>query len=109
MNRDRGTIKWTAMMLPEHVKMLREHQSGLNYGKKPVLDEQQLEEFNEMIGMAMEENLVLQFTYYENGETKQLIGHIHYIDEFKKQLRIIDQATAIKLLHLSDIMDISHI
>lgn len=22
-NRDRGTIKWTAMMLPEHVKLLQ--------------------------------------------------------------------------------------
>ncbi len=26
MIRDRGNIKWTAMMLPEHVKLLREWQ-----------------------------------------------------------------------------------
>jgi hypothetical protein len=106
--RDRGTIKWTAMMLPEHVKMLREHQNGLSYGKKPVLDEQKYEEFNETICIAMEENSTLKFTYYQKGEIKQLAGHVHYVDEFKKQLRIMNQRAEVQLLNLADIIDINH-
>jgi hypothetical protein len=109
MNRDRGTIKWTAMMLPEHVKMLREHQNGLNYGRKPVLDEQKYEEFNETICMAMEDNSLLEFTYYQKGETKQLAGHIHYVDELKKQLRVIDQRAKVQFLNIADIIDINHL
>lgn len=29
MIQDRGSIKWTAMMLPEHVKLLREYNESL--------------------------------------------------------------------------------
>ncbi|WNB93632.1 YolD-like family protein [Bacillus sp. NEB1478] len=106
MIRDRGTIKWTAMMLPEHVKMLREHQNGLSYGKKPVLDEQKYEEFNETICMAMEDSSPLKFTFYQKGEIKQLAGHVHYVDELKKQLRIMDERAEVKLLNMADIIDI---
>ncbi|MDE1442222.1 YolD-like family protein, partial [Bacillus licheniformis] len=36
--KDRGSIKWTAMMLPEHVVLLRELESIQNKVKRPVLD-----------------------------------------------------------------------
>ena len=36
--KDRGSIKWTAMMLPEHVGLLRELESRQNKVKRPVLD-----------------------------------------------------------------------
>lgn len=49
MLNDRGNIKWNAMMLPEHVKELRNYFSNDNKINKPVLDEQKLEEFNQTI------------------------------------------------------------
>jgi hypothetical protein len=109
MIRDRGTIKWTAMMLPEHVKMLREHQSDQDYGRKPELDEQKHEELNETICAAMEENKILEFTYYERGKTAQLYGHVHYVDEIKRELRVVDKAGKMHLLKVADIMDIEYI
>ncbi|MFF2286401.1 YolD-like family protein [Peribacillus butanolivorans] len=48
MIRDRGRIKWVSMMLPEHVKLLREYNEGLDKVEKPVLDERKYEEFNEI-------------------------------------------------------------
>lgn len=36
---DRGTEKWTAMMLPEHIKMLRDLDLDYYKTNKPVLDE----------------------------------------------------------------------
>ncbi|WP_419893407.1 YolD-like family protein [Oceanobacillus kimchii] len=40
---DRGTIKWTAMMLPEHAELLNQLKEKKNRKQKPILDEQQLE------------------------------------------------------------------
>ena len=37
--KDRGKIKWTAMMLPEHVAELRKWQEDYDKVKKPELDE----------------------------------------------------------------------
>lgn len=106
MIRDRGTIKWTAMMLPEHVKMLRDHQDGLDYGRKPELDEQKYEEFNETICVAMEANQTLKFTYFERGRSAELKGQVHYVDEFKKELRVMDESDKMHILRVTDIMDI---
>jgi type II secretory pathway component GspD/PulD (secretin) len=107
--RDRGTIKWTAMMLPEHVKMLREHQDGLDYGRKPELDEQRYEEFNEIICVAMEENRELKFKYYQKGKIAELAGHVHYVDEIKKELRVIDQAGMLHVLNVVNIIEIDYV
>lgn len=89
MIQDRGSIKWTAMMLPEHVKLLREYNESLDKVEKPVLDEQKYEEFNEVICEAMEENITLQFTYYQKGEIKKLVGNIHYIDQLKENYELL--------------------
>ncbi|MEK5270553.1 YolD-like family protein [Aeribacillus sp. FSL K6-8394] len=106
MIQDRGGIKWTAMMLPEHVKLLREYNESLDKVEKPVLDEQKYEEFNEVICEAMEENITLQFTYYQKGEIKKLVGNIHYIDQLKRELRIVDYLTKKHVLKLGDIIEI---
>ncbi|CAM3796529.1 MULTISPECIES: YolD-like family protein [Bacillaceae] len=106
MIRDRGRIKWVSMMLPEHVKLLREYNESLDKVEKPVLDEQKYEEFNEVICRAMEENITLQFTYYQKGEMKKLVGNIHYIDQLKRELRIVDYLTKKHVLKLGDIIEI---
>jgi hypothetical protein len=96
------------MMLPEHVKMLREHQEGLDYGRKPELDEQKYEEFNETICVAMEENRKLKFIYYQKGRIAELAGHVHYVDEIRKELRVMDKEDMIHILKVTDIMDIEY-
>ncbi|MDQ0213775.1 hypothetical protein J2S13_000169 [Oikeobacillus pervagus] len=106
MIRDRGNIKWVSMMLPEHVKLLREYNESLNKIKKPVLDEQKYEEFNIVVCEAMEENTTLQFTYYQKGESKKLIGHIHDVNLLKNELRIIDSFGQKHSLKLEDIIGI---
>ncbi|MFF5396426.1 YolD-like family protein [Peribacillus butanolivorans] len=106
--RDRGRIKWVSMMLPEHVKLLREYNEGLDKVEKPVLDEQKYEEFNEIICRAMEDNITLQFTYYQKGEIKKFLGNIHYIDGLKGELRIISHASEKCILKLANIIEIEY-
>jgi YolD-like protein len=103
---DRGNIKWTAMMLPEHVKLLRQFDKTHDIVEKPVLDEQKLDQLNDLIFEAMEFNSLLEFTYYHRGSTETVEGKIHYIDIHKKELRIEIQNGDILRMKLSDIIEI---
>lgn len=95
-------------MLPEHVKLLREYNESLDKIEKPVLDEQKYEEFNEVVCGAMEKKMALQFTYYQKGEMKQLVGNIHCIDYLKGELRIGDNLAEKQILKLEDIIEINN-
>ncbi|WP_244895405.1 YolD-like family protein [Evansella clarkii] len=87
-NKDRGTIKWTAMMLPEHVAMLRDLQHEHKKQPKPELEPQQLEEFEYLICEAMEFDKELTFVYWKNGFYEDFTGKAHYIDHLTKKLHI---------------------
>ncbi|MRX74277.1 YolD-like family protein [Bacillus lacus] len=106
MIRDRGNIKWTAMMLPEHVKLLREWQESDRYQSKPELDEQKLEEFNEVICLAMENNSYLLFTYYKSGEFRQVKGHVHFVDALSGTLRMIKETGERLNVQMQSIVDV---
>jgi len=107
MIRDRGNIKWTSMMLPEHVKLLRDWSEEDTYQEKPVLDEQQLEQFNETLCMAMEEHMEIVFTYYKDHFLHTCSGFVHYIDPIRHTLRIVDEETGGRLeLPLLSIVDV---
>ncbi|WP_226671568.1 YolD-like family protein [Metabacillus litoralis] len=109
MIRDRGNIKWTSMMLPEHVKLLRTWSETDMYQEKPELDEQQLEQFNEMIFHAMEEHVELIFTYYKNHFFHTCSGYVHYIDPIQQTLRIVDEQTGTRIqLPLQEVIDVRH-
>ncbi|MBS2969520.1 YolD-like family protein [Metabacillus sp. KIGAM252] len=90
MIRDRGNIKWTSMMLPEHVKLLRQWKEEERYTAKPEMDEQQLEQFNEIICIAMENHHPLRFTVHEHEQLVPYTGYIHFFDQLEQAIRIIN-------------------
>ncbi|MDM5335684.1 YolD-like family protein [Fictibacillus enclensis] len=106
MLRDRGALKWTAMMLPEHVKALREFDRDQEKKVKPELDEQQLQLMEETICEAMANNLELCFTYFERGDFRLLIGKVHFIDSYKRELRIVDFHEEVIRVKIMDIVDV---
>lgn len=106
MIRDRGRIKWTAMMLPEHVKMLRDWVKEDGYEYKKELDEQQLEVMNDTIFEAMELNQTVAVTHYRGHKHELVVGHIHYWDQTEKKLRVVDHFDDIHHIELSNIADI---
>jgi hypothetical protein len=106
MIRDRGRIKWTAMMLPEHVKMLRDWAHEDTFEEPKEMDEQKLEEMNSLLADAMEDNKSIMITHYRNKKYELVIGNIHYWDEFKQKLHIIDHFEDIHQISIMDIADI---
>ena len=107
MIRDRGNMKWTSMMLPEHVKLLRYWSETDSYQEKPELDEQQLEQFNEAICRAMEEHTELTFTYYKDHFHHTCSGYVHFVDPIEHVLRIVNEQSGQRIqLPLQAIVDV---
>ncbi|WP_419881279.1 YolD-like family protein [Peribacillus sp. B-H-3] len=106
MIRDRGKIKWTSMMLPEHVKMLREWEKEDTYEEQAALDEQQLEEMNMVMGEAMETGRTVTITHYGKHRYQLLIGTIHYYNEPGQKLHIVDRFQQTHIIGISHIADI---
>jgi hypothetical protein len=106
MIRDRGRIKWTAMMLPEHVKMLRDWAHEDTYEQQKEIDEQKLEEMNGLLATAMEEHQSVILTHFRNRKYELVIGQIHHWDEFTQRLHIIDHFEQIHRISVLDIADV---
>jgi hypothetical protein len=106
MIKDRGRIKWTAMMLPEHVKLLRDWAHEDTYEHAKEIDEQKLEEMNSLLASAMEEHKALMITHYRNRKYELVIGQIHYWDEFSHKLHIMDHFEEIHRISVDDIADV---
>ena len=77
--KDRGRIKWTAMMLPEHVEMLREWQQEDRYNSKPELDEFDLEAIFEEIQLAYRRQCDAEIRIWREG-SQTFTGVITAID-----------------------------
>jgi len=90
MIRDRGAIKWTAMMLPEHVESVKEALKEEEKIKQPILTEEKIQEMELLLLEGMEYNLFLRFDIFKNGSIKHLSGRTVYMDHLKKELRIQD-------------------
>ncbi|MCY8025645.1 YolD-like family protein [Bacillus sonorensis] len=113
--KDRGSIKWTAMMLPEHVSLIRELESSQNKVKRPVLDMSQIEDMEMIISEAMEFNNPVQFSVFkplpmlngpETGEIVQIEGHIHYINQIRKIFHIVDSKGDTNLIKFEDVVGV---
>lgn len=106
MIRDRGLIKWTSMMLPEHVKMLREWSEEDRIQERPELDEQELEAMNEMVAEAMAEGSQLLITHYAGQRHELLAGTVHHVDFIKQRLHIVDQFEEVHYINWKDVLDV---
>ena len=85
--RDRGNIKWTAMMLPEHIIQLREDKANYNKVDRPQLDEYDLQTLHEEIERAIISKAETRTTTWRDGEFSHIQG---VIEKMTPQCLIID-------------------
>lgn len=76
MLKDRGNIKWTSLMLPEHVEKLKEMWREMEKMDKPILDEQALEEMNGQLLQAKKFCLPVLLKIYKDGAIQSFQGEI---------------------------------
>ncbi|KGP93067.1 hypothetical protein N780_12140 [Pontibacillus chungwhensis BH030062] len=103
MLRDRGTMKWTSLMLPEHVEMMKKMWEEDGKLPPPSLDEQALSELNEACLEAHENQALVRITVYSKGELKQLEGKITHLIPQEQSLRILTVAGNTKAIAIGHI------
>lgn len=97
MVHDRGSIKWTSLMLPEHVELLKSIWNEDKKVVKPILDEQAIEALNTQLIEAYQEEQFITITYYQNYQLLTVEGQIIKLDSFRKSVLVknLNQTTTI--------------
>ncbi|WP_186577746.1 YolD-like family protein [Aquibacillus kalidii] len=103
MVNDRGSIKWTSLMLPEHVEMLKNLWKEDKKTKKPLLDEQQLEEMNRVMQEANSYQTSICITFYNRGFYEEVTGTIVRLDNTVVKIKTTEIAETI---YLKDIINV---
>src|SRR5699024_7075787 len=94
---DRGSIKWTSLMLPEHIEQLRE--IFTEYKEKPILDEQKQIEIDQQLKYGLTHQLILKITYYNQGEFHILNSRLKKFDQWKWGIVLADEDRTINQLN----------
>jgi len=76
MLKDRGSKKWTAMMLTEHVKDIREWYESGNDIPEPQYDEFSLNALADELNIAFQTRSTVQINYWGNKRAEKYEGQI---------------------------------
>lgn len=103
---DRGSKKWVAMMLPEHVKLLREYNVELKRDPRPDLNEWDLEAIHDCLQLAKQSKADAKIKLWMDGQFIYKRGIIESIDLQRRKLELDDPFSLLKL-NLDEIVDIT--
>lgn len=93
---DRGQLKWGALMLPEHVRMLREWRADEPSKHKPHLDEEELGLLQEEISIAHQRQCMAEMRYWDDG-LAAVSGIITAIDLSNQTLEITSGPDVVRI------------
>jgi hypothetical protein len=97
MIRDRGKIKWTAMMLPEHVKMLREWAEEEKWEEEKTADEQAREEWDRILTQAVWSRRKVRINYFRNRRYEMLTGVVRRSDPIAHTIELETEGKTVLL------------
>jgi hypothetical protein len=104
--KDRGNKKWTAMMLIEHRKRLKELKESEKDREKPILDEQEKAAINSKLQQAVQKKLPVEIKYYEDKRFKTASGVIKKINLDRIEIIISMEGGEQKKLSLNNLLDL---
>ncbi|WP_181350785.1 YolD-like family protein [Thalassobacillus sp. CUG 92003] len=105
---DRGSIKWTSLMLPEHVEMIKAAWEEDEHVEKGTLDEQQIEAINFTLEQAVEEQLVVEIKYYNGSGYSYVQGKVKAVESRSRDVHCIQEKTQQAMtIKLDDILDMT--
>ncbi|MFC2947662.1 YolD-like family protein [Virgibacillus sediminis] len=85
---DRGTKKWTSLMMPEHIQLLNQMWKEKEYKEKPILDEQKMQDINAQLQLAIHNNLTVNIKNNANRDYETIAGKLLKIDSLDKQIQL---------------------
>lgn len=108
MIRDRGLIKWQGFFMPEHVGMLKKNNKEDMKIKKPILDEQELEEIGIIVMDSLNYTLPIKVTTWQDGYFKNQSGVVDKVDYLMKFL-LLETENDKKQIMIKDITAVERI
>jgi len=106
MLRDRGNMKWTSMMLPEHLVEIKKWKKEQYFDKKRELTEWELEEIEQTIQRAFKMRKLIKLTLWDHNKLHDEIGKITGTDLYRKEL-LLDAELSIKRIQFEKIQKAS--
>lgn len=106
MLRDRGNMKWTAMMLPEHLVEIKKWKKEQFYDKKRELTEWELEEIEQTIQRAWKMQKLVRLTLWDQNKLHDEVGRVTGTDVYKKEL-LLDTDFSVKRITFNQIQKAS--
>jgi len=105
--RDRGNIKWTSLMLPEHVEILKDMWKEDERVEKGILDEDQAVEIDFKLQMAIKDDLTVEIKHHNGFDYSYSKVKIISIDRNQMRLKGVDQDTKdIGFIMLKNIIEV---
>lgn len=105
MSNDRGTIKWTSLMLPEHVELLKKMWREDHKQIRPELDSQELELLNETLMLANEQQADVSLSIYKQEKIIVKTGTICKLDYMQACLLLRDAFDDTETISFCDILN----
>lgn len=103
---DRGSKKWVAMMLPEHVSLLREYGQEIKREPKPDLDEWDYDEIQHTLDMAIKSKADTKVKLWRDGAFIYNRGTIESVNLIKRTIELEDSFTLMSL-NLDEIVHVT--
>ncbi len=103
--RDRGNIKWTAMMLPEHIVELRNWMDKEHYTERPELNEWDLQSIQEEIEVAYKRKCEVLIKTWKDGKVMDRGGIIEVLD-LRSECIVFDNPFGVSRIPVSDIIGV---
>src|SRR5699024_528058 len=100
---DRGTKKWTSLMLPEHVEALKKVFAEIDYEERPILDEQQQMEMDMILQLALKDNRTVKIKCYTGHDYRTVAGKPVIIDMLDNWLKLPNGAE----MRVDDVMEVN--
>ena len=95
MINDRGNIKWTSLILPEHLVEIKKWKQEQFYDKRRELTDWELDEIEQTIQRAFKMKERVKLTLWSNNKFHDIAGIVTGVDVFKKEL-LLETDAAIK-------------
>ncbi len=96
-----------AHFMPEHRALLRKLARDELRQPRPLLDEYEIQEFENRICSAMEYTYKVKITKWDDGFTYEEKGHVHYLDPIRKEVRMVTDDRSVIVFKFEDIIAVS--
>ncbi|MEV9641788.1 YolD-like family protein [Mammaliicoccus sciuri] len=104
-NRDRGSIKWTSLFIPEHLELIREWYAEDDYVEKPELDQIDWDNIQETLEVAYKRKCETEVQTWKDGKIIYHQGEIREISVRSKMV-LMEDPFGVDRIQVQDIINV---